>query len=156
MPFATTNASQPLIEAGAKGNSHLKLLEVVRALQPDDKILVWIDINATGDRFGGHYLPADPSLYGIKWTIITFAPDMEGSKLFWCLAEVQAQSVEEMLRIPWVFDMALVRVGGLGNEPPVSSKLSHGFHEAIDRAMQYNGTLQLLYGCKILLIYPRN
>lgn len=140
----TVNALQLIAEAKFKGNSHLKLLEIAKTLQPDDSMLVWIDINATVDHFGGYYLPADPSLYGINWAIITFAPDISESGLLWCLAEIQARDVEKFLGIPWVFDMALVKIGGIGNESNISPKLSIGFQEAINRATLNNGTLQVI------------
>jgi hypothetical protein len=144
LTLVTVNASQPIAGTKSKGNSHLKLLEITKTLQPDDSMLVWIDINATVDHFGGYYLPADPSLYGIKWVMITFAPDISQSRLFWCLAESKAQDVEKFLGIPWVFDITLVKVGGIGNESSISPKLSIGFQEAINRAALYNGTLQVI------------
>lgn len=140
----TVDASQPSMEAKVKGNSYLKLLEIAKTLQPGDKILTWIDINATVDHFGYYYLPADPSLYGIKWITITFAPDIKKSKLFWCLAEIHAQDVEKIIKIPWVFDMAMVRVGGLNSESSMNPKLYIGFQETINRATQHNGTLQVI------------
>jgi len=142
--LATVNARQPAIEVVSKGNSHLKLLEIAKTLQLNDRILVWIDINATMDRFSNYYLPADPSVYGIKWVTITFAPDINKSKLFWCLAEIRVRDIEKILEIPWVFDITLVKVGGLSNEPFKESKLSPGLVEAIKRAIKHNTTLQII------------
>lgn len=48
----------------------------LKTLQPNDVIPVWVDIEAWVDRFNDTYLPADPALYGIRWIMITFAPDV--------------------------------------------------------------------------------
>lgn len=142
LPLTASYTSQPTTEA--KGALNSKLIRTAKTLQPDDKLLVWIDINATMDRFSNYYLPADPSLYGIKWVTITFDPGIKESELFWCLAEIQARDAEEMLKIPWVFNVTLVRVGGLGNQSSISPKLPLGFQEAMDRTLQHNETLQVI------------
>lgn len=79
-------ASQPAMEA--KGNMYLEVIETARTLKPDETMLVWIDINATVDVYNDYWLPADPTLYGIKWVTITFDPDIKQSNLFWTLAKI--------------------------------------------------------------------
>lgn len=137
-----TYASQHILNT--KGKSYLELIGVAKTLQPDDKLLVWIDINSTVDRLGFHYLPADPTLFGIKWIIISFAPDISESGLFWCLTEIEVHSVEDLIKIPWVFDIMLIKIGVLNNQKTTSQKLSVGFQEAMERASQYNGTLEVI------------
>jgi len=114
-----------------------QLLEIARTVRPNDTLLVWIDINATGR----YHLPADPSLYGVRRIAITFSPDIEESRLLWCLAEVQAQHVESLLRIPWIFNVTLIKPG-IYEPPPQNSKLSLGLELAIERAS--NCTLEVI------------
>jgi hypothetical protein len=142
LSITASHASQLATQAEDKLSS--ELIEAARALEPDDRLLVWIDINATVNCFGHKYLPADPRLYAIKWVTITFAPDMNESKLFWCLAEIQAQDVEEIVRIPWVFNVTVVRVGGLSDQCSNNTKLSPGFQEVMCRAREYYGTLDVI------------
>ena len=137
--FGETHASQPSM--GTKGKAYLELLRIAINLQPDSKIIVWIDINATVNGPGHYSLPADPLLYGIKSITLTHAPDIDESNLFWCLTEIQAQSVENLIRIPWVFDITLIRVGSF-SQTSISPKLPLGFNEVVDRSLQHKGTLQ--------------
>jgi serine protease AprX len=127
-----------------KGHKYLEVMQAARYVEPEDKMLVWVDINATMDCFGEPYLPADPSLYGLKWITITYASNIKESGLFWCLAEIQARNLEAVINIPWVFDISLVRVGGIETQSSRNPKLPVGLKEAIGRALLHEGRLEVI------------
>lgn len=135
-----TYASQPSVNI--EGKLDQKLVEAAKALRPDDKLSVWIDLNMTEDVAGNHYLPADPSLYGIKHKIITFATDNEESRLVWCLTDIQTRQVQMLPTVPWIFSMRLAETGDLNQS--ANPKLGLGFQEAIERATECGGSLRVI------------
>jgi len=129
------NAHTASVSSSKLTNVDSRLEESLKDLQPNDLVLVWVDIQAWIDRNNDTWLPADPAFYGIKWILITFDPDIEQNHLFWCLAEVEAGRVQEISEISWVKNITLVRVGGyvrLSENPKLGMK---GMEYAIQRAI---------------------
>jgi hypothetical protein len=113
---------------------------------PYVRLLVWVDIKAFVDKNNDHWLPHNPPIRAIRrWILITFDPDIETNHLFWCLAEVKAEEVEEILKISWVRKVTLVKVGGYVR-PPQNPKFGFkGMGYAIQRAMKEgNKPLQII------------
>jgi len=113
---------------------------------PDVKLLVWVDIEAFVDKNNDHWVPHNPPMHIIRhWLLITFDPDIDINHLFWCLAEVKAEAVEEILKISWVRKVTLVIVGGYVR-PPHNPKFGYevsGY--AIQRAIKEgNKPLQII------------
>lgn len=118
-------------------------LQFIRNLPPNTKLLAWIDVNATVDNDGYYYLPAGFEA-SVGWGPVTFAPDINQSGLFWCLTELQAGEVENLTMKPWVFRVWRFRLGELGDLASSNPKLGWGVQEAVYRALQCDGSLQII------------
>jgi len=122
-----------------------ELAESLKNLRTNEIVLLWVDIKALMDGFGNAYLPEDPALYGIRWIMITFDPNIEQTHLFWVLAEVEAGKVQEISRISWVKRMILVRTGKYVRLSMNTKFAMEGIDYAIKRAVnEGNKSLQVI------------
>jgi len=117
---------------------------ILKSLQPNDWILVWVDVEARVDKFGDKYLYADPALYGINWIMITFDPDIGQNNVFWVLSEMEVSSIESISTIPWVRNITLIKLGRyeeVSSNPKFAMK---GMDYAIRRAAEGNASLEII------------
>jgi serine protease AprX len=121
-----------------------RLGEIAEISNPNDTLLVWIDISAIHEDDDSYCLPGNPSWYSIKWALITYSPKIRENNLFWCLAEVEVQKIATLFNIPWVRGVDPIRIGNLTELTLTNSKLPLGFHEVKDRVMNCNESIQVV------------